>query len=451
MAFGIVLRPAQSSKQATIQRMQSKKPLQNSLTKKPEIWSFFTGAMGLDLGLERAGLHSTLAVEIDKYCCNTIRTNRPDLSLFEGSVSDLTEQALRNLRGGVTEEVFMMVGGPPCQSFSPGGNRSGLSDPRGNLIYEYMRLIAEVRPRYFVFENVANIVTAALKHRPISERPGKKWNLSAYKASNDAGLDGAQALDPDEMAGSAIQQILRDYLSIGYRIHFGVLDAADYGAPQHRLRFVMLGARDGFTPPALPNPTHGPGRSQPFKTVRDAISDIEIDPGAHSVYTDKVAAFFQSVPEGKNWRHLPLAVQKEAMGPSFEAGGGKTGFFRRLAWDLPSPTITGAVNRKASALCHPSQTRPLSTRECARIQGFPDTFNITGSMAAQYRQTGNAVPVDLGAAIGRTILQASQEVDQGGGRPCADSQLDAAKSRLKASARNKVSKKNTSLPLFEEA
>lgn len=406
--------------------------------------------MGLDLGLERAGLHPTLAVEVDKYCCNTIRANRPNLSLFEGSVSDLSEQDLRKLRGGFSGEVFLMVGGPPCQSFSSGGKRAGLSDPRGNLIYEYMRLISEIRPRYFVFENVANIVTAALKHRPICERPGKKWNLSAYKESNDSGIDGTLPLDPDEMAGSAIQQILQDYLSIGYRINFGILDAADYGASQHRLRFVMLGARNNFTPPDLPTPTHGPGRANAFKTVRNAISDIQLNPGAHSIYTDKVAKYFHQVPEGKNWRHLPFEIQKEAMGPSFDAGGGKTGFFRRLAWDLPSPTITGAVNRKASALCHPSQTRPLSVSECARIQGFPDSINITGSMAAKYRQIGNAVPVDLGAAIGAAILRASKEKmqEQDGDLPCAISQLDVAKSRLKASARNKVVKKNSSLSLF---
>lgn len=419
--------------------------------KQPEIWSFFSGAMGLDLGLERAGLHPTLAVDIDKDCCNTIRKNKPGLCVIEGSVCDLSAPALRAARGGVADEVFLMVGGPPCQSFSPGGNRAGLSDPRGNLIYEYMRLIGEVRPRYFVFENVANIVTAALRHRPISERPGKKWNLSAYKTRNGAHDDGALPLDTDEMAGSAIQQILRDYLSIGYRIHFGVLDAADYGASQHRLRFVMFGAREGLALPAMPSPSHGVGRPMPFQTVRDAIQDLEQSPGAHSIYTEDVAKYFRAVPEGKNWRSLPPHMQREAMGPSFDAGGGKTGFFRRLAWNLPSPTITGAANRKASALCHPTQTRPLSTRECARIQGFPDDWVITGSMAAQYRQIGNAVPVQLGAAVGAAILSAQTAGADLIARPCADGQLAAAQSRLKASARNKVSKRNSTEPLFAQA
>jgi len=373
------------------------------------------------------------------------------LAVIEGSVADITGEHLRAARGGFDGEVFLMAGGPPCQSFSPGGNRAALSDARGNLIYEYMRLIAEVRPRYFVFENVANIVTAALRHRPISERPGKKWNLSAYKASNFSREDDALPMEVDEMAGSAIQQILEDYLSIGYQINFSVLDAADFGSAQHRLRFVMVGALDGNALPAIPEPTHGACHMNPFRTVRDAIADLELSPGPHSVYTPEVARFFRAVPEGKNWRSMDPDMQREAMGASYEAGGGKTGFFRRLAWDVPSPTITGAVNRKASALCHPSQTRPLSVRECSRIQGFPDDWVITGSMAAQYRQIGNAVPVALGEAVGQAILTTDNEPKAIPARPCPDSQLKAAQNRLKASARNKVSKKNVSLSLFSEA
>lgn len=431
--------------------MKSPPQLRRTKQAAREVWSFFSGAMGLDLGLEAAGLTATLAVEIDPACCSTIRANRPELALIEGSVTDLDGDQLRAARGGFRNEVFLMVGGPPCQSFSPGGNRAGLSDPRGNLIYEYMRLISEVRPRYFVFENVANIVTAALRHRPISERPGKNWNLSAYKAGNLRGEDGAAPLEADELAGSAIQQILSDYLSIGYHIHFGVVDAADYGAAQHRLRFVMLGARDGYAPPAIPAPTHGPGRAHPFRTVRDAIADLELSPGAHSVYTPEVAKYFRAVPEGKNWRSMPPAMQREAMGPSFDAGGGKTGFFRRLAWDAPSPTITGAANRKASALCHPSQTRPLSVRECARIQGFPDDWEISGSMAVQYRQIGNAVPVALGAAVGSAVLSAARQPMPVQSTPCRDSQLAAAQNRLKASARNKASRRSAGVPLFAQA
>lgn len=406
-----------------------------------EVWSFFSGAMGLDIGLSLSGLKSTLAVELDKNCCDTIKSNVKDVLLIEKSVSELRGDILRDKRGGFSDEVFLMVGGPPCQSFSTGGKRAGISDPRGNLTYEYIRLISEIRPRYFIFENVANIVTAALKHRPISQRPGNNWNLSYYNEKKNINDNGVSYLEEEEMSGSAISLILKDYNDIGYNINFGILDAADYGAAQHRLRFVMMGARDEFAAPSLPDAMYGPDRVHPFRTVRDVISDLETNPGPHSVYTPEVERYFLSVPEGKNWRSMPLSMQREAMGLSFDAGGGKTGFFRRLSWDAPAPTITGAANRKASALCHPSQTRPLSVKECARIQGFPDDWKITGSMAAQYRQIGNAVPVALGAAIGSAVIAASDRTQKNDDKSCLHSQLIAAQSRLKSSARNKIAKR----------
>ena len=125
-----------------------------------EVWSFFSGALGLELGLHEAGIRTTLAVEVDKWCCQTIRHNWPELDLIEGDVREVTGASLRARRALEGEaqaraipdsgDVFLMVGGPPCQSFSPGGKRAGLSDPRGNLIYEYLRLIGEVQPQFFV-------------------------------------------------------------------------------------------------------------------------------------------------------------------------------------------------------------------------------------------------------------------------------------------------------------
>src|SRR5262249_14373139 len=161
-------------------------------------------------------------------------------------------------------------------------------------------------------------------------------------------------------------------------ISLAVLNSADYGAPQRRMRLLIIGDRDAKAP-TLPQPTHGVGRSLAYKTVRDAIWDLRADPGPGSAYTDAVRQFFDLVPEGKNWRSLPPDVARAAMGErSYMAGGGKVGFFRRLAWDEPAPTITGRSNRKGSALCHPEQSRPLSVRECARLQGFPDDWKFTG-------------------------------------------------------------------------
>lgn len=400
-----------------------------------EIWSFFTGAMGLDLGLEAIGLHPTLANEIDRRFCETIRTNRPLLDLIEGDVSNLTGTALRSRRS-FDGEVYMMVGGPPCQSFSSGGKRAALTDPRGNLIYEYFRLIAEVSPRYFVLENVANLTTAALKHRPISERPGKHWSLKQYNGSLNREIDGIMPLTEEEMSGSALKQIAQDAGSLGYHISFAVVDAADYGAPQHRLRFVMLGSRD-HPPPIMPAATHGI-EAKPFATVRDAIAHLQSEPGPHSQYTAPVRRYFDLVPEGGNWRNLPRNLQEEALGGSFQAGGGKTGFYRRLAWDRPSPTITGRANRKGSALCHPSASRPISVHEAAALQGFPPEWIFTGAMNTQYMQVGNAVPVHLGTAIGRAILAHEQELSKKKGKqPNVERMIELAVERLRASARNK--------------
>lgn len=400
-----------------------------------EIWSFFTGAMGLDIGLEAVGLNPTLACEIDRRFCETIRANRPSLDLIEGDVSNLTGSALRSRRG-FNGEVYMMVGGPPCQSFSSGGKRAALNDPRGNLIYEYFRLIAEVSPRYFVLENVANLTTAALKHRPISERPGKHWSLKKYNGSLNREIDGALPLTEEEMSGSALKQITQDVGSLGYHISFAVVDAADYGASQHRLRFVMLGSRH-HPPPVMPSATHGI-EGQPFATVRDAIAHLQTEPGPHSSYSAPVRRYFELVPEGGNWRDLPRDLQEEALGGSFQAGGGKTGFYRRLAWHRPSPTITGRANRKGSALCHPSETRPISVHEAAALQGFPPDWIFTGAMNTQYTQVGNAVPVHLGSAIGRAILAHEQELSKKKGKqPNVEQMIELAVARLRASARNK--------------
>ncbi len=411
--------------------------------KEQHIWSLFSGAMGLDLGLESVGLGPSLCVELDKGCCATISQNRPDLRVLNADITKLSGKDLRNASGD-HHEVLLMVGGPPCQSFSPGGKRAALSDPRGNLIYEYLRLIGEVRPQFFILENVANLTTAALRHRPIKDRPGQHWSLKKYDYMQSSGNEGNDALDEDEKSGSAIKQILFDVETLGYGVSFGVLDAADFGVPQHRLRFVMIGSRDG-SPLTMPEPTHGQGPGhRPFATLRDTIYDLRLSPGPHSKYTEKFLRLFELIQPGKNWRSLPPELQKIALGGAFESGGGKTGFFRRLSWDAPAPTITGKSNRKASAICHPEFTRPLSVRECARIQGFPDEWEFSGAMNQQYLQIGNAVPVGLGQAIGKAICSATPRANSF----TSEVQLDMALRKLRASARNKVSKVTASLQLF---
>jgi len=374
-------------------------------------------------------------VEIEPIFCETIRTNRPGTQVLQADVMSLDATRLRHMTG--QEDVDLMVGGPPCQSFCPGGKRAALTDPRGNLIFEYLRLISEIRPRRFVLENVANLVTAAIRHRPIHLRPGKSWNLSSYSNQPPTLFDTGDSppLEEDELSGSAIRLILRTAIAeMGYRISFGILDSSLFGAPQRRYRFVMFG--DRADPPSLPEPTYGAGLA-PVRTVRDAIGDLIDDPGPGSRYSGPVRSVFDLVPSGGNWRDLPSEIAAKAMGEkSYNAGGGKTGFFRRLGWDEPSPTITGKANRKGSAMCHPEESRPISVRECARLQGFPDEWRFSGSMHQQYLQIGNAVPVALGEAIGKALKAPSMtEV------PAHEEMLRTAIRVLRSSARNKARQK----------
>lgn len=390
--------------------------------------------------MEQAGLHPTLAVELDGDCCATLRHNRPNLDVWEADIAKIDPAQLSERRRH-DGEVFLMVGGPPCQSFSSGGKRAALTDPRGNLIYTYLRLIDRVRPRYFILENVAQLVTAAVRHRPISQRPGKVWNLSSFHKSRSQGDDSVPPMEPDELSGSAIRQVFAEMNGLGYALNFAVLDSADYGAAQHRYRFVMFGSREGAAV-AMPSITYGPlsPSGTPWRTLRDAIYDLRESPGSHSEYTPEMARYFALIEPGENWRSLPKHLQEEALGSAaYAAGGGKTGFFRRLSWDAPAPTITGRSNRKASAICHPDVVRPLSVRESARVQGFPDDWHFQGSMSSQYMQVGNAVPVQLGAAVGAALVDHVQARSRAAVNqpPDVEAMLAAATTRLRATARNK--------------
>lgn len=401
--------------------------------------------MGLDIGIEKAGIDTVACCEIDKHCCATIKKNRPNINLINTSVVDLNPYEIASSLGLPND--FILVGGPPCQSFSSAGNRKGLSDSRGNLVHEYFRFVRELKPIAFVFENVGNILTSALKHRPIHLRPGNHWNLAKYSRAEVNSDDPNKQLDESELSGSAFKHLLQEIHSLNYSISFSVLNAADYGAPQKRIRFCMLGFRD-VNASGQPRATHGPETGQPYTTLGDAIFDLQNNPGPHSIYTERIAEFFRKIPPGGNWKDLPIQDQKEALGGSFRSGGGKTGFMRRLSWDVPAPTLTTKANRKGTALCHPSAIRPLSVHEYKRIQGFPEEWIITGPMNQQYQQIGNAVPVQLGYAMGKHVLEtlAIAEVKQSQELKDLYLQMDLAVKKLRGYARNnKKSSKQLSL------
>ena len=356
---------------------------------KPIALSFFSGAMGLDLGIEQAGFDIRLACEMDKYCRQTIALNRPNIALI-GDISDYSaEQVLQYAGLQPGQEVDLMVGGPPCQAFSTAGKRQGFNDERGNAFLSYLNLAFAIRPRYLVIENVRGLLSCPMQHRPHELRGTEFPDLTL-----------------DELPGGALHFVLSEIRRHGYGYSFNLYNAANFGTPQVRERVVILCARDGSRPPFLP-PSHseqGQHGLKKWKTFRQATKGLESTEHHHLNFPEKRLHYYRLLGEGQNWKSLPEALQKEALGNSYHAGGGKTGFLRRLAWDKPAPTLVTHPAMPATDLAHPQELRPLSVEEYKRVQEFPDDWTLAGSLVEQYKQVGNAVPASLGRAIGHTVM-----------------------------------------------
>lgn len=364
--------------------------------------SLFSGAFGLDQGMEKAGFHTVSVVENDSNAVKTIALNRPhlqasavpreiekvstqDLLLEGGQVLDLG----RALKAG---EVDLVTGGPPCQPFSTAGKRGSVMDPRGSLFMDFMRVVREVQPRFFFMENVRGLLSAAIRHRPINQRGANYLPL-----------------EPDEMPGAALRVVLAEMKELGYSVIYNLLEVADYGVPQNRERVVFIGSRDGESI-TFPFATHSQdGKTLPkWRTLKDALTDL-VDPQPEfTPYAESRLKFLKLLKEGQNWRYLPEDLKKEAMGGAYNSGGGKVGFYRRLSWDKPSPTITTSPYQKATDMCHPQELRPLSVRECATIQTFPEDWIFHGSVASKYKQIGNAVPILFAKEIGSYLYKMIQ-------------------------------------------
>ncbi len=351
--------------------------------------SFFSGCMGLDLGLEKEGIQVLLACETDAAARKTIETNRPDIALI-GDIRDYSAAQIREKAGlSATDDIDVIVGGPPCQAFSSAGKRQGFNDERGNVFLTFINLIIELNPRFAVIENVRGLLSAPLKHRPHDMR-GKDF----------------PPLAQDEQRGGALLFIMQILKSAGYGISFNLYNAANFGSPQQRERIVITCSRDGKNLPYL-TPTHSPkglyGLPR-WRTLREALADLP-KTGHHFVkFPEKRLKYYRLLKPGQYWRDLPETLHQEALGAAYHAGGGKTGFYRRLAWDKPCPTLVTHPAMPATDLAHPEADRPLSIEEYKRIQEFPDDWTIAGTLLDQYRQVGNAVPCSLGRAIARMLL-----------------------------------------------
>jgi DNA (cytosine-5)-methyltransferase 1 len=321
----------------------------------------FAGAGGLALGLEKAGLNTILFNEIDKNACDTLRFNRPDWNVVCGDVTQLDFSAYKNT-------IDVLTGGFPCQAFSYAGKKMGFEDARGTLFFEFARAIKETNPKIFMAENVRGL-------------------LSHNKGQTLAGIR------------SVIDEL--GYCLLEPRL----MKALFYRVPQKRERLILVGIRKDLQK----LPFEWPKPYQKIYTVRDALCAGELYPcdvplSQGQTYPPAKKAVMKLVPEGGYWRDLPLSMQKSYMKGSFFLGGGKTGMARRMSWDEPSLTLTCAPAQKQTERCHPKETRPFTVREYARIQTFPDNWHFAGALSAQYKQIGNAVPVNMAYELGLSIL-----------------------------------------------
>lgn len=357
--------------------------------------SFFAGAGGLDLGFERAGFNILLNVEIEEIYCQTLRENFPKSTIVNGDIMDYDRNRIYREAGlKEDEELDLMLGGSPCQSFSTAGNRQAFSDPRGQAMLKYADLVNEVRPRFFLLENVKGLLSAALRHRPLDQR----------------GPD-HPPLAEDEEQGSALRHLLEHFGD--YDVKINLVNAADYGVPQKRERVFIIGVRkDLKIKYEFPNTTHnehGIEGKDSWVTVEDVFNDLQIDEHHYMSYSEERLRFMKMIPQGGgNWRDLREYgddIVREAMGGAYHSSGGKVGFFRRICSNKPSPTLLTSPAQKSTNLGHPYEDRPLSIEEYLAIQGFPSDFKVSGRLMKQYTQIGNAVPVPLAEILGLSILK----------------------------------------------
>lgn len=382
--------------------MAKRSPIRKQRTatyKNNSIMSLFSGAMGLDLGLEAAGFQTTLALEVNRSAIETIKLNRPTLPIIKQKIENVSVHDILNKAKLQSGQACIVTGGPCCQTFSTVGKRESLGDSRGDLFRHFTRIVAGIRPRFFVMENVKGILSAAVKHRPLKQRG-----------------PGHPPLSPAEELGSAFRIICNELSELQYYVVFGLLNCADYGTPQTRWRVVFIGSRDGEDI-ALPSPTHAEVATNgmlPWITIRQSIGRLKDKNPEYVEFREVQKVLLRRLRDGENWRNLPKKLQKKALGGAFDSWGGRCGFYRRLCWNKPAPTLTTSPTGQATMLCHPTKLRPLSINEYRILQQFPRSWKFAGSTTQKYIQIGNAVPLGLGESIGTMIRKVMRKTKRHG-------------------------------------
>ena len=330
----------------------------------------FAGGGGLALGMSLAGFHHVLLNEFETAACKTLKTNKPEWNVIEGDVRHIDFTPLRG-------KIDFLSGGFPCQAFSYAGKGAGFNDTRGTLFFELARAVKEIQPKVFMGENVKGLIS--------------------------------------HENGRTFETIKNTIAELGYTlVEPRVLRAIMYQVPQKRERLILIAIRNDI---AQNVEFHWPTPYHEVLTLRDALyksviyeNDVPVSEGAQ--YPEKKKRVLAMVPQGGDWRNLPEEVAKDYMGGSWLLGGGKTGMARRLSLDEPSLTLTCSPCQKQTERCHPLETRPLSIREYARIQTFPDNWAFQGSMSDKYKQIGNAVPVNLAWAVGRSLIRLFNDIQR---------------------------------------
>ncbi|NMH26571.1 DNA cytosine methyltransferase [Flavobacterium silvaticum] len=370
--------------------------------------SLFTGAGGLDIGLENCGFETAVCIEYDTDCRETLRYNRPNWKLFEESVKITQGEVKTRVPGDVREieveellklanlerkEVSLVVGGAPCQPFSNIGKKLGKNDEKnGDLFLEFVRFVKGINPRAFIFENVVGITQN--KHNDV------------------------------------INYMVDKFKGLGYGISYGILNAANYGVPQRRERFFLIGIK-GVDKPAFPMPTHfesldhfnfftkhfdkSPVMSfKRWVSVKDAFKKITPAQNSRNDYalmniSETVTERMKLISQGQNFKVLPMEMRPNCWKTGKHQGNDT---FGRIVEDLPSVTIrTAAYNPSKGMYIHPNENRGLSTIEMATLQSFPKNWEFKSkgrdkiTLVSGGKQIGNAVPPLLAQALGRAILK----------------------------------------------